>query len=761
LTEYRRDTFGFDARSFTQLGIEEVGTTDPTRVLPQEQVVRLVAQADKREFSLFLGAGASRSSGIPLASEMVHEWRQLAFREQSRSGDTLNGWCAKQAWFGQPNEYSLLFEALYPDERARQKFIEPKIESAFPAWGYLYLANIIREGHFNLVFTTNFDDLLNEALTRFIGYNAVVCAADSEVATINASTARAKIVKLHGDYLFKKLKNTSEDLQRLTDNMERKFAEFARQCGMLVVGYAGADQSIMELLDKLLQDVDTFPGGIYWGLHDPEAALAPPLQRLFDLHPKRLRPFRCEDFDDFVARLHERLQLPAPLTIAEPLASARTSVERLLALTTLRQRANATISAHAERLAQQRDSAIAQVAEPDVLELFEAEIALGQRDHAAALAHVERYAREHPRDARVLTIWGAALMMQGEDGGGRDLYAAAADKWREAIRCDPKWTSARYNLVRYHWQRQEFREAIAEAEALLELAPHDANLKNALAQLYGGAGRTREALEIVDALLADDPGAAQLHFLRGTLLEQRGRPVEALRAVERALQIAPANAWLRIQAAQCYARLARPREAGSEFVQAIQLDPANTGFRIQAAQFFLTTNQAPQALMHLREAAQREPESAEVRGWLATTHMAMNALQDARREIDVALRLAPDESRLLATAGQIYAACGDPAQAEGFVQRAIDANPNAVGPYALLAQIYAHWQRWDRVQETMQRIAAIDPQVAQQLQMQLQAQSAGWPRTVAPSTAAFGSVNPQLAAAAQKLFDWFGGGGRR
>jgi tetratricopeptide (TPR) repeat protein len=632
----------------------------------------------------------------------------------------LDAWCAQQDWFQKPDEYSVLFEKLYPDERARQKFVEPKVEDAFPAWGYLYLANIIRKGQFNLVFTTNFDDLINDALTRFIGYNAVVCAADSEVATINVSTARAKIIKLHGDYLFKKLRNTREELQRLSANMERKFAEFARQCGMLVLGYAGADQSIMDLLDRLMQDPDAFPGGIYWGLHDPEAALPLPLEQLFDRQRERLRPFRCQDFDDFMARLHERLQLPVPLTIAEPLTSARTSIDRLLDLIKRRQPANPTINAHAQRLLQQRDSAIAQAAEPDILELFEAEIALGQRDHAAALVHVQRYAEGHPRDARALTIWGTALMMQGEDGGGRDRYEAAAEKWREAIRCDAKWAAARYNLVRYHWQRQEYREAIAEAEALLTLAPRDANLKNGLAQLYGTAGRTREALEIVEALMADDPGTPQLHLLRGMLLEQRGRPVEALRAVERALQIAPANAWLRIQAAQCYVRLARPREAASEFVQAIQLDPANTSFRIQAAVFFLGTNQAPQALMHLREAAQREPESAEVRGWLATAHMVMNAPKDARREIDAALLLDPDESRLLATAGQIYAASNELAQAEAFVQRAIEANPNAVGPYALLAQIYAGGQRWDRVQQTMQRIAAIDPQVAQQLQMQLQ-----------------------------------------
>ena len=49
-------------------------------VLPQSQVIRIIAQADKREFALFLGAGASKSSGVPLTFEMIREWRQMALR---------------------------------------------------------------------------------------------------------------------------------------------------------------------------------------------------------------------------------------------------------------------------------------------------------------------------------------------------------------------------------------------------------------------------------------------------------------------------------------------------------------------------------------------------------------------------------------------------------------------------------------------------------------------------------------------------------
>lgn len=687
------------------------------KLFKQEQVVRIVSDADPREYALFLGAGASRSSGIVLASEMIREWRQTAYSEQAGNKEPFEDWCKTQEWFGKPTEYSDLFEGLYPDERARQKYIESKVAAGFPGWGYLYLGSIIRAGRFNLVFTTNFDDLLNEALTSYYSYNAVVCAVDSEVATINVSTVRAKVIKLHGDYLFKSLKNTREELRRLTDNMDRKFGEFCRQCGLVVLGYAGGDESIMSLLGRLLEDRESFPGGIYWGVHDPTSPLAAPLANLAAKYSK-LRLFSCEDFDVFMASFHQRLKLPTPSVVTEPLKAARENVTRLLSQSS-KQSAGTAMQSDAEKLAQQLGGSIAQLSEGSVVDLFDAQIALGARDYKQALERVKRYVADHPSDAQALTIWGSALLIQSEEEGLLHLAEQAAKKWHEAIEVDPKWTVARYYLVRHYGMRQAFREAISEAEALLPLVPRDAILKLNLAQLYGAAGRTRDAVETLDELLEKTPDDVVLLMNYAGLLDQRGRPVEMLKQVERALQIAPTNPWVRILAAQGYARTARPMEAASEFNQAIQLDPRNVGFRMQAASFFVSINQPVRALSHLREAARLEPESAEVRGWLAMVLMATGALPEARKEIDIGLKLDPTESRLVTTAGQIYMSGGHFDLAERFFKQAIESNPNSVGPYAALITLYARMRRQQDVMEWMQRIAQLDPTAAQMLHQQL------------------------------------------
>src|SRR3546814_3667866 len=61
---------------------------------------------------------------------------------------------------GSPEEYSALFEAAYPAEKDRQTFIASMIAGAKLAYGHLALAAMLKAGHNNLIWTTNFDHLL-------------------------------------------------------------------------------------------------------------------------------------------------------------------------------------------------------------------------------------------------------------------------------------------------------------------------------------------------------------------------------------------------------------------------------------------------------------------------------------------------------------------------------------------------------------------------------------------------------------------------
>lgn len=228
-------------------------------------------------------------------------------------------WLHTQDWYEQPFEYSELFERLFALPSQRQAYIEREVEDARPYWGYLYLADMMSRGRFNVCFTTNFDDLLNDAFLRFTSeQRPMVCGHDSLVSQLRLSSKRPKIIKLHGDFLYDSIKNTRSELQNLDSNMAAKFAQFATELGLIVVGYSGHDSSIMSILGSLAQNPDAFPHGIHWCVRRG----TPPGSHVERLaQHSRVLLYEIEDFDGFMAELYEGLGFGIPAFAANPTGS--------------------------------------------------------------------------------------------------------------------------------------------------------------------------------------------------------------------------------------------------------------------------------------------------------------------------------------------------------------------------------------------------------------------------------------------------------
>ena len=218
-------------------------------------------------FSIFLGAGASVTSGVRSGQALVNAWMDECIKMENEKGLTKEEYFSPSEapeWFDPSNAYSSLFEHRYDLQRQRRIFVEHEVAGKSPSLGYAYLVSLIENGFFNTVFTTNFDDLLNEAFYQFSTNRPIVCAHDSSISGISVTSDRPKIIKLHGDYLFDNIKTTLRETETLETNMRQKFQEFAKDYGLIVVGYSGQDRSIMDILTFLLQQEDYFKNGIYW-----------------------------------------------------------------------------------------------------------------------------------------------------------------------------------------------------------------------------------------------------------------------------------------------------------------------------------------------------------------------------------------------------------------------------------------------------------------------------------------------------------------
>lgn len=279
---------------------------------PQGHLINILKSTKNHHpnFTLFLGAGASITSGIKSAGDMINEWRETYSQMYTR--DILRS----RPWHEKNNEYSELFEALYDQPTQRREYIENCIVDAKPSWGYIYLANLLQKTHFNTIFTTNFDDLVNESCYAFSSkLRPVVCAHDSSIKNIRLTSSRPKIIKLHGDFLFDNIKNTARELESLEDNMRSKFRQYASEFGMIVIGYAGNDRSIMDTLNTLLHSGNAFPHGIYWCIRD-EQGISEEVKNLARF--PRFHLIKISGFDEFMAELHQALDCTLQEEVANP-----------------------------------------------------------------------------------------------------------------------------------------------------------------------------------------------------------------------------------------------------------------------------------------------------------------------------------------------------------------------------------------------------------------------------------------------------------
>ncbi len=278
-------------------------------------------------FALLLGSGASATSGVKTGGQMVEEWREESFVQNHKDKEKKRDYLERQPSYKKHNEYGKLFEAIYDLPAQRRKYIESCLSKCYPSWGYTYLASFIANGYFNVIITTNFDDLVNDVCYKFPSVpKPLLCAHDSNINSVRLLSSHPIIVKLHGDFLFDDIKNTTQETTNLEKNMQDKVAQFASEYGLIVVGYGGRDASVMDTLKNLIRDENNFKNGIYWCVSNNDIS-----DRLEDLaENERVHLVDIEGFDEFMAEFNNHLGLALPRELAAPYESLGESIDQLL-----------------------------------------------------------------------------------------------------------------------------------------------------------------------------------------------------------------------------------------------------------------------------------------------------------------------------------------------------------------------------------------------------------------------------------------------
>lgn len=246
----------------------------------------------------FLGAGASVGAGLPTASTLTWEFKRQLYCTAHRLPPTrfpnLNERAFQtriQSHFnaiaaypqeGDVEEYSFYFQRYLSDEADRRRFLDGRLSGIKPSYGHSCLAALLALGKVELIWTTNFDQLVERAtaqnaIAERLSQGLTVASLDCPEKVMDVCRAGRwpLLIKLHGDFLYRKLKNTAAELREQDETLRRQLTDQCGRRGIAVVGYSGRDESVMSALQDALAANDPFPHGLFWFVRAGELPAQP------------------------------------------------------------------------------------------------------------------------------------------------------------------------------------------------------------------------------------------------------------------------------------------------------------------------------------------------------------------------------------------------------------------------------------------------------------------------------------------------------
>jgi tetratricopeptide (TPR) repeat protein len=522
-------------------------------------------------YCFFLGAGCSVSSGIPLASQITFILKKLIFIEYNFSlnkvvrqpGESFHQYLDRvdahifkyevafedfiksteesfstrleseksifeeyikehlpaehveefRESFFHDRLYGLWFEKYSEKPRNRQALIEEIIENIEPSGPYILLGQLIKMGYVRNIFTTNFDDLISDSLIIYYGEKPRVYSHNEIAQYIRFNDKRPNIIKLHGDFLYENIKNINKETKRLDSNMEKKFSEALSNQDIIVLGYNGADESIMNVLSKVRKE-NKFT--IYWcgmderNLHWRVVKL---LNEADDAYFIKIR-----DFDDFVFELFNQTPRTGEINLIQ---KARVNEAKMK---------NYLHSFYKKRF--KRSHKIC----PEEYSII-SEITVGNellqkiKEETLPIEQVVNYykfiAELNPSAEWVLNNYGVSLLKN-------DNHADALNIIKAAITNSPDYPLLWYNLGVIYHDTDRLEEAILAFRKASELDRNFSNAFNNLAVTYNSQREYELALSAIDKAINIQRDGKYL-VNKGIFLKNKKQVKDAIKLYDEAI----------------------------------------------------------------------------------------------------------------------------------------------------------------------------------------------------------------------------------
>ncbi|MEI2987764.1 MAG: tetratricopeptide repeat protein [Oscillospiraceae bacterium] len=593
-----------------------------------------------RKFCFVLGAGASISSGIKSGQELVDIWDdKLRIRNKS-------SYLKWRSEYGITDENKYSFYSQYYEHYYKRhpndgyNFLEKLMENAIPSAGYVILSYLLSQTKNNVVITTNFDHLTEDAINYYTQTMPMVIGHESLSHYISKPINRPTVIKIHRDLLFDPA-NTVNEVDKLHDNWKKALDTILSEYHPIFIGYAGNDNSLMNYLieqgEKFADDRLCCP---YWMLYGNEK----PVGKVHDFLEKSNGYFiHHNGFDEVMFLIGHVLEIK--MQSKEDFLKKAENRFKILSdsidnFTNKLMKDDSSSAADNSTVSEEIKEAVQYVTSQTDLQNMYKEVVLSylKGNYEDAVSICKNLINLAPDNALYHNTFGIILHKMKR-------YDEALIEKQKAVELESDSAEYRNSLGITLHEMKRYYEALTETQKAVELEPNNAEYRNSLGITLHEMKRYDEALTETQKAVELEPNNAEYRNSLGITLHEMKRYDEALIEKQKAIELDPNDAFYHNNLGITLDYIERYDEAFIEKQKAVELEPDNAEYRNSLGITLHKMKRYDEALIEKQKAVELESDSAEYRNSLGITLHNMKRYDEALIEKQKAVALEPDNAR--------------------------------------------------------------------------------------------------------------------
>jgi tetratricopeptide (TPR) repeat protein len=233
-------------------------------------------------------------------------------------------------------------------------------------------------------------------------------------------------------------------------------------------------------------------------------------------------------------------------------------------------------------------------------------------------------------------------------------YGDATVEFRNALRMDPRFVDAYYQLSQANLARRDWNAAYDALQKAIDLDPSRLDARLDLGRLYLASRSFVEAEDEANSIIKQNSRDVGAYQLLGAALIGEQKPDQALLAFAKVTELRPNDPTAYVNLALVEISLRHPSEAEKHLKLAIRVDPKSVLGIIDLANFYRLQNRVPAALQVLQDAVVKNPEEVSVYIDWASTLASEGRKSDAEAVLDRLRKQLPSSAAAAVAIGDLY-----------------------------------------------------------------------------------------------------------